>query len=263
MGRYMCWPVAQAMGRRVAVTRQRVENQCHFGGSPNFETVDKELEVHKLVTNLRQGSLCSRGHQSPVMSMYFQLLRRCSWGCSPNVFLVFGPPGSLDASWVSFWCLDMEVPCQVNRFTQPLSHEEWFQVSTLGQIWMELNHQEWHIRYSSYIDHMFNHIGGIHIFIIHSSIFNINQPTSSGKEAVNRKKTGGFFHHCSTTNIVQSFEPQPWFTLSVVQQVVLDVGRHGMFLQDIGSLGSSMYLTVKQVVYDGFCWPFLISSFSI
>lgn len=80
MARYMCWPVAQAMGRRVAVTRQRVENQCHFGG-------DKELEVHQVVTNLRQGSLCSRGHQCPVMSMYFQLLRRCSWGCSPNVFL--------------------------------------------------------------------------------------------------------------------------------------------------------------------------------
>lgn len=97
------------------------------------------------------------------------------------------PPGSLDASWVSFWCLDMEVPCQVNRFTQPLSPEEWFQVSTLGQIWMELNHQERHIHYSSCIDHIFNHIG-VHIFIIPSSIFNINQTTSSGKEAVNRKK---------------------------------------------------------------------------
>lgn len=164
------------------------------------------------------------------------------------------PPGSLDASWVSFWCLDMEVPCQVNRFTQPLSPEEWFQVSTLGQIWMELNHQERHIHYSSCIDHIFNHIG-VHIFIIPSSIFNINQTTSSGKEAVNRKKTGGFFHHCSTTNIVQSFEPQPWFALSVVQQVVLDVGRHGMFLQDIGSLGSSIYLTVKQVFLMVFVDP--------
>ncbi len=45
MGRYTCWPVAQAMGRRTTVHRN-VWKTTAILGSPNFQAAGKSLEVH-------------------------------------------------------------------------------------------------------------------------------------------------------------------------------------------------------------------------
>lgn len=150
-----------------------------FWGSPNFQTVDKELEVHQLVTNLRQSSLCSRGHQCPVMSMYFQL--ECIFGEYRQVVLMLHGCPSDAWTWkcLARW-IGLPNTTLITRGMVP-SFNPWANMNGAE------SSKEWHIRYSSCIDHIFNRIG-ICIFIIHSSIFNINQPTSSGKEAVNRKK---------------------------------------------------------------------------
>ncbi len=119
----------------------------------------------------------------------------------------------------------------------------------------------YYIQYASYIDH---------IFIIHSSIFNMHQPTSSGKETENRKKkSGGFFHLCSTTNIVQSFEPQGCrshgSSFQWSSKFCWMLEGMACYSKTLGSLASSIYLTVKQVVVLIFFVDshFLIPSISI
>ena len=155
---------------------------------------------------------------------------------------------------------------QVNRFSQPISPRNGSKFQTvIWVIWKELNHQEW----LYCIIFNMHHILIIYSLYIHQYSICINPLPVEKKQRIAKKKSGGFFHLCSTTNIVQSFEPQGCrshgSSFQWSSKFCWMLKGMACYSKTLGSLASSIYLTVKQVVVLIFFVDshFLIPSISI